>query len=117
MAGKWMKYLVQAFMTGDGRSKLINEYVSGIRILKYNAWENFAYNKIFNLRKREIALYFKAGIIRTFIVITMFMIPMLMLFIIITLYVYTGHDLTLAKTFTVILLFKFLQVQIMFLTK
>lgn len=35
----------------DKRSKCVNEYFSGIRIIKYYGWENLVADKIENIRK------------------------------------------------------------------
>lgn len=37
----------------DKRSKLMNEYINGIKIIKYYGWENFAINTVTGVRDIE----------------------------------------------------------------
>ena len=37
----------------DKKSKLVNEYVSGMKILKYYGWEKIAKEKILGIRNEE----------------------------------------------------------------
>ena len=51
----------------DKRSKCVNEYFSGIRIIKYYGWEKLVADKIDDIRKEELNLNFKVLMIRTYI--------------------------------------------------
>lgn len=37
----------------DKRSKAVNEFFEGIRVIKYYAWEDMVSERIFNIRKGE----------------------------------------------------------------
>jgi len=51
----------------DKRSKAVNEYFSGIRIIKYYGWEKLVSEKIENIRKNELDLNLKTLMIRTYV--------------------------------------------------
>ena len=42
---------------GDKKSKIINEYISGMKILKYYGWEEIAKEKILNIREKQSVLH------------------------------------------------------------
>ena len=51
----------------DKRSKCINEYFSGIRIIKYYGWEELVTMEIKNIRKEELAMNEKILMIKSYI--------------------------------------------------
>ena len=59
----------------DKRSKCVNEYFTGIRIIKYYGWEELVSEKIDNIRKEELRLNFKVLMIRTYVEVIMNMLP------------------------------------------
>lgn len=90
----------------DGRSKYLNEYLEGVKIIKFNAWEDFAYENIKSARESEASLQFKAEMLK---VVNEIMIPLLMILTILLIYLWEGHALTPEQTFTVLALYKKLE--------
>lgn len=93
----------------DKRTKLLQEFFEGIRIIKYYAWERFAHKRVLEVRDREInemttALYLRA--LYEFIAMILPIFAMLITFAIYATYIGT---LTVTKVFTVISLFRILQ--------
>lgn len=91
----------------DKRSKAVNEYFSGIRIIKYYGWEKLVSEKIDNIRKNELALNLKTLMIRTWVEVLMSMLPIFASIIIFAVYAAeNGSDsLTPAKVYTVLSIF------------
>ncbi len=56
----------QLFWT-DKRTKCVNEYFSGIRIIKYYGWEQFVQGKIDDIRAEEMRLCFRQLMYRCYI--------------------------------------------------
>lgn len=96
----------QLFWT-DKRTKCVNEYFSGIRIIKYYGWEKLVADKIEDIRTEEIKLGFKALIYRTYIEVVMNMLPIFASIIIFGVYSgINGQDsLTSARVYTVLSIF------------
>jgi len=90
----------------DARSKYLNEYFEGIKIIKCNAWEDFAYANIKDARKSEASLQFKGEMLK---VVNEIMIPLLMILTILIIYILEGQALSAEKTFTVLALYKKLE--------
>lgn len=88
----------------DKRSKCVNEYFSGIRIIKYYGWEELIADKIENIRSEELKLNYKVLMIRTYIEVIMNMLPIFSSIIIFGVFVAVeGQDkLTASKVFTVL---------------
>ena len=53
----------------------MNEYFSGIRIIKYYGWEELVANKIDDIRTEEIKRNFKGLLYRTYVDVIMNMLP------------------------------------------
>eukprot|EP01022_Parablepharisma_sp_SALTPOND_P000797 TRINITY_DN105059_c1_g1_i1.p1 TRINITY_DN105059_c1_g1~~TRINITY_DN105059_c1_g1_i1.p1 ORF type:complete len:1385 (+),score=125.11 TRINITY_DN105059_c1_g1_i1:140-4294(+) len=90
----------------DGRSRYLNEYLEGIKIIKCNAWEDFSYANVKKARKHEVGLQFKAEMLK---VVNEIMIPLLMILTILIIYLWEGQALNSEKTFTVLALYKKLE--------
>lgn len=59
----------------DKRSKCVNEYFSGIRIVKYYGWEQIVSDKIESIRKEEMKINFKNLLLRSYVEVLMNMLP------------------------------------------
>jgi ATP-binding cassette subfamily C (CFTR/MRP) protein 2 len=96
----------QLFWT-DKRTKCVNEYFSGIRIIKYYGWEKLVAGKIEDIRTEEIKLGYKALIYRTYIEVLMNMLPIFASIIIFGVYsaLYGQENLTSARVYTVLSIF------------
>ena len=93
----------------DSRSKLMNEILAGIKILKVYAWEESFIAKVMGYRKKELtqlknAMYLRAG--HAFIVT---LAPMFVSCATFALYVLTGNELTAEKAFVALALFNIIR--------
>ena len=89
----------------DSRSKLMNEILAGIKILKLYAWEQSFIAKVMGYRKKELtqlknAMYLRAG---HECIVTI--APMFVSCATFALYVLTGNELTAKKAFVALALF------------
>ncbi len=92
----------------DKRTKLLQEFLEGIRVIKYYAWERFAYSRVGAVRQREIKEMSTALYLRTLYEFIVTLLPVLTMMTVFALYASFVGDLTVAKVFTVISLFKIL---------
>ncbi|GMR31751.1 hypothetical protein PMAYCL1PPCAC_01946, partial [Pristionchus mayeri] len=60
------KYQVRQMRLKDERTKMVNEVLNGIKVIKLYAWEPPMEGVISNLRDRELSLIRKAAALRTF---------------------------------------------------
>lgn len=104
--GKYTKIRRKMYKYMDNRSKYLNEYLENIKIIKYNAWEDFVYNNIKEARKKETGLNFYADMLK---VVNDILIPFLMIMTIMVIYLMEGKALSAEKTFTVLALYKRLE--------
>eukprot|EP01015_Nassula_variabilis_P011398 TRINITY_DN1924_c0_g1_i10.p1 TRINITY_DN1924_c0_g1~~TRINITY_DN1924_c0_g1_i10.p1 ORF type:complete len:224 (+),score=64.41 TRINITY_DN1924_c0_g1_i10:2-673(+) len=100
----------QKLQYSDKRSKSINEYVAGIRIVKYYGWENIVEKQISDIRDQEASQILQSAIYRSvmdlFIVLTPFSISVAVF----GTYIALGNELTPAKAYTVLSLFNLMQI-------
>jgi len=93
----------------DKRTKLLQEYLEGIRIIKYYAWERFAYSRVESIRTAELKQMSNALRLRTVYEFIAVLLPVVTMLTVFGIYVTTIGDLTVAKVFTVISLFRILR--------
>lgn len=100
----------------DYRVKLMNEILSGIRILKFYAWEEAFKEKINAVRMKELIILKKmaymVAVMFTFVIQS---IPIFMPVFIFYTYVGLGNSLDAAKAFTALSLFNLIQFPFIFL--
>ena len=113
--GKWSEYRRKKLKYTDQRTKYINEYIDGIRILKYYGWEYFALKNIGTARDQEVQLMFKSQLLRSFTDLTFTIIPVVMIASTLGTYVAMGGELTVPKTYSVIILFRMIAVNILYI--
>jgi ABC-type multidrug transport system fused ATPase/permease subunit len=100
----------------DRRVKLMNEILSGIRVIKYYAWENAFTQKINIIRLRELDLLKQlAYIVAIGFTLIMMSAPLVQPILIFFVYVKLGNQLDAAKAFTTLSLFNVLQFPFAFL--
>lgn len=101
----------QLFWT-DKRTKCVNEYFSGIRIIKYYGWEKLVSEKIEAIRTEEINLSFRSLMLRTYIEVIMTMLPIFASIVIFAVYSTQSADhlITPAKVYTVLSVFNLIAV-------
>ena len=109
---KWGVYRRIKLKLTDQRTKYINEYIDGIRILKYYGWEDFALNNIASVRHNEVKLLFKTQLLRTLSELIFVMVPVCMVACTLGTYVAMGGELNVGKAYTVLILFNMISVNI-----
>lgn len=96
----------QLFWT-DKRSKCVNEYFSGIRIVKYYGWESIVSDKIEAIRKEELKINFRGLLLRSYVEILMNMLPIIASVIVFSVFVqvHGADSLNTSTVYTTISLF------------
>nr|XP_020011854.1 canalicular multispecific organic anion transporter 1 [Castor canadensis] len=95
----------------DKRLKLMNEVLSGIKILKYFAWEPSFKDQILNIRKKELNNLKVFGRLQTVIIFLLQLAPVLVCVVTFSVYVLVDSNniLDAEKAFTSITLFNILR--------
>ncbi|XP_070326118.1 ATP-binding cassette sub-family C member 2 isoform X1 [Odocoileus virginianus] len=95
----------------DSRLKIMNEILSGIKILKYFAWEPSFQNQVHNLRKKELKNLLRFGQLQSAIMFFLYLTPVLVSVITFSVYVLvdSSNVLDAQKAFTSITLFNILR--------
>ncbi|XP_022801988.1 multidrug resistance-associated protein 1-like isoform X2 [Stylophora pistillata] len=111
------KIQVKQMANADERIRVMNEVLSGIKVLKLYAWEESFMNKIISVRDRELhhlanSMYLGAAVSFTFICA-----PFLVSLATFTVYVLLGNELTAKKAFVAISLFNILRFPLMMLPR
>ena len=109
---KWRKYRMAKLKYTNQRIKYISTYLECIHILKYNAWEDFAFRNIQRTRVNEVRYIFYTQIMRALTDLIFSVIPIIISASTIGIYVATGGELTVAKVYTIIVLYSMLSVYI-----
>ncbi|CAO1615594.1 unnamed protein product [Parajaminaea phylloscopi] len=119
MQGVLMKYMFQArggsMVFTDQRSKLINELLGGMRIVKSFGYESNFLKRLDNIRRKELQGIRKLLVLRSFSNAFSFSLPTLAAVISFIIYSAAGHDLQAANIFTALTLFQLLRLPLMFL--
>ncbi|XP_022355189.1 canalicular multispecific organic anion transporter 1 [Enhydra lutris kenyoni] len=111
LASKSRAVQVKNMKNKDKRLKIMNEILSGMKILKYFAWEPSFKNQVHALRKKELKNLLTFGQMQSLMVFLLYLTPVLVS--VITFSVYTLVDsnniLDAEKAFTSITLFNILR--------
>lgn len=100
----------------DVRVKLMNEILSGIRIIKYYAWERAFQKKILDIRTRELIILKKAAYTVAFgLTLILMASPIIQPVLIFYTYIRLGNQLDASTAFTTIALFNLLMMPFAFL--
>ncbi|XP_070415544.1 ATP-binding cassette sub-family C member 2 isoform X1 [Equus przewalskii] len=95
----------------DKRLKIMNEILSGIKILKYFAWEPSFKDQVHNLRKKELRNLLTFGQLQSVMTFLLYLTPVLVSVTTFSVYVLVDSNniLTAEKAFTSITLFNILR--------
>lgn len=107
--GMYIKNIFAIQKETDSRTKLLQEFLEGIRIIKYYAWERFAHTRVDEVRSREINGMNSNLYLRVLYELIAIAVPILTMLIVFAIYSTAIGDLSVATVFTVISLFKILQ--------
>ncbi|PWN27227.1 hypothetical protein BDZ90DRAFT_232770 [Jaminaea rosea] len=99
----------------DQRSKLINELLGGMRIVKSFGFEVNFLKRLDFIRRKELQGIRKILTLRSFVNAVSFSLPTLAAVIAFLIYSALGHDLNPANIFTALTLFQLLRMPLMFL--
>ncbi|XP_041517852.1 ATP-binding cassette sub-family C member 2 [Microtus oregoni] len=111
LATKNRKIQVKNMKYKDKRLKIMNEILSGIKILKYFAWEPSFRDQVLSLRKKELKNLLLYGQLQTVVVFILHLTPVLVSVITFAVYVVVDSNniLNAEKAFTSITLFNVLR--------
>ncbi|XP_051002569.1 ATP-binding cassette sub-family C member 2 [Acomys russatus] len=111
LAAKSRKIQVQNMKNKDKRLKIMNEILSGIKILKYFAWEPSFKEQVDSLRNKELKNLLHFGQLQTLMIFTLQLTPVLVSVITFSVYVLVDSNniLDAEKAFTSITLFNILR--------
>ncbi|XP_006751403.2 canalicular multispecific organic anion transporter 1-like [Leptonychotes weddellii] len=111
LAAKSRAIQVKNMKNKDKRLKIMNEILSGIKILKYFAWEPSFKNQVHELRKKELKNLLTFGQMQSVIVFLLYLTPVLVSVITFSVYalVDSNNVLDAEKAFTSITLFNILR--------
>eukprot|EP01031_Cornospumella_fuschlensis_P050332 gene50332-61577_t len=84
----------------DERTKVINESLQGIRILKYYAWESATAHRIEHLRRQEVQQLTRFQLLKMMNSYIMFAAPVIVPFTLFVVYIRLGGQLTINKVYT-----------------
>jgi ABC-type multidrug transport system fused ATPase/permease subunit len=98
-------------LLNDKKTKYLNEYLDGIRILKYNAWEPFAIENIKKVREQEQKLLLKVRFLYKLNELTWHFNPILMILFMVGTYC-LNNPLTASSMFTAMSLIDMIRVRI-----
>jgi ATP-binding cassette subfamily C (CFTR/MRP) protein 1 len=93
----------------DQRIKLSNEVLSGMKVIKLQAWEKEFQNRILEVRETELALMRRYAFIQSYAGILALSIPLLVAILTFMTYVALGNTLTVATALTSLALFEVLR--------
>ena len=118
--GAFFKYLTHFRRTkvgiSDRRVKLMNEVLTGVRIIKYYAWELAFEGKITAIRDEEMVYLKKiAYLVAGGFTLVMMAVPLVQPIVVFLTYVQLGNELTATTAFTTIALFNVMQLPFAFL--
>eukprot|EP00494_Astrolonche_serrata_P034588 UN34857 len=117
---KWLKgglgkHRVNYLSLSDKRIKYINEVLQGIKIMKYNAWEELLVKKIVAVRKEKISankqFYYRFLVMNSINATS----DIAMILAAVGIYVAMGEDLDLGQTLSVLGLIGVLKMTLLFL--
>lgn len=105
MGDALMYFRRQASSYIDERVKLMNEAISGMRVIKLYTWEDSISQWIRKIRNTELSWFRKLACVRGSFLSFFFSSSVLVTFVTFMTYVLTGHILTAQKVFTCLSLF------------
>ncbi|XP_066924409.1 multidrug resistance-associated protein 1-like [Clytia hemisphaerica] len=105
------KYNIQQMKLKDQRSKLMNEILSGIKIIKMYAWEGSFIQRVTEVRNEELNLICKAMILEGSWVFSIVCLPFIVSLVTFATYIFlAGGTLTAKKAFVSIAFFDIMKV-------
>jgi ATP-binding cassette, subfamily C (CFTR/MRP), member 1 len=85
----------------DERTKLINEVLQGIRIIKFYGWEKATAKRIQEMRVKEVEAITLVQLLKMINTVMMFIGPLIVGFVLFIVYIRQGGTLTVSKVYTI----------------
>lgn len=114
---KFLRLRMKSMGWTDKRSKLLQELLGGMKIIKYFSWEVPYLKRIEELRSKEMSYIRSLLLIRSANNAIAVSLPALASVISFVVYAATGHSLSAANIFSSLTLFNLLRMPLMFLRK
>ncbi|XP_042368760.1 ATP-binding cassette sub-family C member 4-like [Plectropomus leopardus] len=99
------KFRSKTAVLTDSRIRIMNEVVSGIRIIKMYAWEKPFAALVSEVRRKEISKIMKSSYLRGLNMASFFCASKIILFITFTLYVLLGNKISASRVFVTVSLY------------
>ena len=96
---------LKKFIQSDARNKNVNSSVTGIKTIKFNAWEGVVTNQLDNIRREERRYAFQLITIRGLVDGFIFIMPLLCALVCIVVYQSIYSNIDLGTTFYIIFIF------------
>ncbi|KAH9849408.1 multidrug resistance-associated ABC transporter [Lenzites betulinus] len=98
----------------DARVRMTTEVLSGIRLLKYYAWEQFYAHQVGSLREREISTIRRLAAARSSLIGTVTVIPIFASVLSFITYALTNHNLDVATIFSSLQFFNIIRTPLIY---
>lgn len=106
-----LKYRKEMLKYTDQRSKAINEFISGIKIIKYYGWEKLVISRIEKIRNHEASTIYRQSLLRGVIDLISTFFPLVISVVVFAIYASNeGASFQASKAYTVLTLFNMVQV-------
>lgn len=92
----------------DKRAKAVEEYFSGIKIIKYYAWEKYVFSKIKSIRSQEHNYLFTNAKIRSTVDVITNVTPLFLAIAVFSGYIASGNELKSSQAYSVLAIFNLL---------
>jgi ATP-binding cassette subfamily C (CFTR/MRP) protein 1 len=102
-------YQKELMATKDVRTKVTNEILQGIRVIKFFAWENSFVEKVAAIRRQELGIMRKSAFLRCFTAFLWSVSPLLVSVGAFTMFTVLGNTLSADIAFTSLALFNLLR--------
>ncbi|XP_056287089.1 ATP-binding cassette sub-family C member 4-like isoform X2 [Pseudoliparis swirei] len=99
------KFRSKTAVLTDDRIRIMNEVVSGMRIIKMYAWEKPFATLVSEVRRKEISKIMKSSYLRGLNMASFFCASKIILFVTFTLYVLLGNTITASRVFVTVALY------------
>ncbi|KAM6893207.1 ATP-binding cassette sub-family C member 4 [Lycodopsis pacificus] len=99
------KFRSKTAVLTDDRIRIMNEVVSGMRIIKMYAWEKPFATLVSEVRRKEISKIMKSSYLRGLNMASFFCASKIIVFITFTLYVLLGNTITASRVFVTVSLY------------
>lgn len=109
ISSKLIKFQSKVMTFKDERTKLMNEILNGIRIIKFFVWEDSFTQKVNKIRDNELDILRRSIVIRALSTFFWMVLPILVGVLSFTAYTLSGHTLTAEKAFTALAVFNIIE--------